>query len=137
MLNVASKVTFASPFLARFVVMIITPFAACAPYIEADAASFRTCIDSTSLLLIIVPGLSRVITPSITYNGPLASLRNEEAPLIDVLVLRPPGVPSVVIVMPGTRPCNDCRTFPVGVSDTSFIFTTDTEPVKSDFFSAE
>ena len=56
---------------------------------------------------------------------------------MEVPVLRPPGVPSVVTVIPATRPCSDCMTLPVGMSATSFILITETEPVKSDFFSVE
>ena len=61
-----SKFTLISPFLAFFVVMMITPFAACAPYIAAEEASLRTWMDSMSADATIDPTLSRVGIPSIT-----------------------------------------------------------------------
>ena len=53
-----------------------------------------------------------------------------------VSVLPPPGLPSVVTFIPATRPCKPDITLPVGMSATSFIFTTATEPVRLAFFSA-
>ena len=77
--------------------------------------------------------LSRVCTPSITYNGALLLI--VVVPRTRAPVFIPPGVPSVVIFIPATRPCKADITFPVGTSATSFIFTTATEPVKLAFFS--
>ena len=57
-------------------------------------------------------------------------------PRTRVEVFPPPGAPSVVMFMPATRPWRACITFPVGMSATSFILTTATEPVRSAFFSA-
>ena len=77
--------------------------------------------------------MSRVCTPSMIYSGELLLI--VVVPRTKVLVFIPPGVPSVVILIPATLPCRADITLPVGISATSFIFTTATEPVRLAFFS--
>ena len=101
---------------------------------EAEAASLSTCMLSISFML---SEFSEAVvgTPSITNRGscealnePIPRMRTEPVPL---------GDPLAVTVMPGTLPCS-ARIGSVSDDVSSdLVKTTDTEPVKSAFFSDE
>src|SRR5690606_34147223 len=86
------------------VVMRITPLAALAPYMAADA-SFNTEMDSMSLELILSqPG--GFCTPSTTTRGLLSPV--VLLPRIKISALSAPGSPErLSAVSPGTNPDNE------------------------------
>src|SRR5687768_3859751 len=118
--------TFAPPVLPFLVVTIITPFEARAPYIEAAAASFNTCIDSMSLGF--NPPIPPTGIPSTIYNGALSPKDEKPRIFTDDSA---PGRLSWVTVTPATLPCNCPVAFAEGIDLRSLTFTTDTEPVIS------
>jgi len=86
---------------------MITPFEPATPYIAADA-SFNTCMDSMSLVLI---SWRLLLTPSTIMSGEL--LPNAVIPLIRIS-LAAPGCPDVMIVTPEARPCKASSPVPTG-----------------------
>ena len=65
--------------LPFFVVITITPFAACAPQIDAAAASFNTVTLSTSSGLMVAHGS----TPSVAITGnPSTTIKGELSPRV-------------------------------------------------------
>lgn len=107
---------------------MMTPFEAREPYIEADAASFNTCMLSISLAFSEFK--ARVVgTPSTIYNGSCEEL-NEPIPRMRT-VPTPLGEPVAVMVMPGTLPCKARIGSGSAVVFKSSVLTTATEPVRS------
>ena len=123
----ASRVMLSLPSAPFFVVMMMTPFAAREPYIEAEAASFSTWIDSMSFgFNSCMPDL--VGTPSMMYSGSLSL--SVPIPRIRTVAV-PEGLPSAEMFIPGTLPC---RAF-IGLFSCCFskslALTALTAPVKS------
>src|SRR5438105_15038604 len=95
---------------------------------EADAASFKTEIDSISLGL--YAEISVMGIPSTTYNGSLPALIEEEP---RTRMVKPaPGLPELEITCtPAAFPCKASPEFTIGRLAISAAVTTDTAPVKS------
>ena len=117
-------------FLPCFVVIRITPKAVRAPYIAAEAASFKIDTDSISCGSIMLISIGTLFTN--TRGSP---------PLMEVVprilyVMSSPGVPVVdSIFSPGTTPCRAAETLVIGRSpNDSLIFTEATAPVIFTFF---
>ena len=116
------------PFL---VVISITPAAALDPYIEEDAASFKTLIDSMSSgFTNEILGIS---TLSSNINGVDLAVELIDAicPRIRITGSEPTSPLGTVIDKPGTEPCNPRPTSAIGrLSNVLFTSTVATAPVK-------
>ena len=95
---------------------------------EAEAASFNTCIDSMSFMLREL-SVAVVGTPSMMKRGSCEEL-NEPIPRMRTVPV-PEGEPLDVMVMPGTLPCKARIGSVLAAVFSSSVFTTDTAPVKS------
>src|SRR5690606_25719178 len=94
---------------------------------EADEASFRTCIDSISM--VASSDMDRVVgVPSIIYNGLL--LFNVPSPLMRT-VAGEVGEPLVVTAMPATFPWAARIAFPDVLERSWSTLITETAPVRS------
>src|SRR4030095_14133350 len=93
--------------------------------IAAAEASFKTSTVSISLVSMVdrLP----VGKPSTTYNGSEARLI-ELIPLIRTMA-SVPGLPLLVTVTPGTRPCNAWATLRTGYSFMVLLFTLETAQI--------
>ncbi len=118
------------PSFPRLVVIRITPLAALEPYIDAEAASFRTDMFSISLT-------SR---PSIEPSRPSTKIRgfallSVPIPLIRIVPPSPPGRPELcVTVTPGATPCNAIEAFITGLEANVLPPIASTAPVRLIFF---
>ena len=108
----------------------MTPAAAREPYMEDDAASFKTDMLSTSFgfTSLILPG-----TPSIITNGLVSPI--VVIPRTRILPAAAPGaLLSRVTVTPAIAPCNAVDNCVVLRAAKSSPFIAATEPVRSFFF---
>ena len=115
----------------RFVVTKTTPLAARTPYIEAEAASFKTEIFSISFgdTLFKLPS-----TPSINTIG----LLSPKVFIPRIRISTSPSAPGCaekeLTVTPLIRPCSKLEVLDTGISLISLTFTEDTAPVRLAFF---
>ena len=100
-----------------------------------DEASLSTEICSMSAELMSFRSLTASITPSTTISGSFdAEIERVPRTRIEVVA---PGAPEVdMMSTPAMRPCRAWSTDVLGTSRMSDIFTLETEPVRSDFFTA-
>src|SRR5690606_36147442 len=133
------NLSFVLAFAPRFVVIRTTPFAACAPYMEAEAASFKTSMEAMSLGLMEAKAFwepcpdrptEATCTPSTIYKGSVPAFM-EPTPLICTLSL-PPGCPELeVTCTPATLPCMARSKDWMGRSSNISPFTEAMAPVTS------
>ena len=116
-----------------FVVIRITPLAEREPYMAADAASFKTSIDSISAGFI--SSMDSKGTPSTMYRG-FAPPSNVDVPRIRISAASPGAPDPVVICTPAVCPCNASA---IEIAFRCSIVSDDMEamaPVTSRFFIA-
>src|SRR5688500_7271317 len=110
--------------------MSITPLAACAPYMAAEA-SFN--MEIFSMVLGSILSKERPGTPSTTTSGLL--LPKVFTPLILIIDPSNPGsLLGVTVTRPGRRPPKLLLTFVTGDFIKSDPFTAETDPVQVAFF---
>src|SRR5690625_2018151 len=106
--------------------MRITPFAARAPYMAAEA-SLRTEMEATSFELMYCQS-ELLGTPSTTTKGSLLPVVSNPRICTEGLFL--PGSPvDCKAVVPGSRPCNELAKFTVGLLCKSAPCIEETDPV--------
>ena len=126
------KVDFPSAF-PFFVLTNTTPFAACEPYIEADAASFKTEILSISAGF--TTSIFGEITPSIKIRGEV--LFNVPSPRMVICAPSAPAIPDdCAICTPAILPAKLCEALVIGRLSSCFTSRLATAPVRFTFFCA-